>query len=118
MDLSDWRVRIDELDRQILDLLNERARCVVALAPLKRRDAVPVHEPKREADVLAKMHAHNKGPLSSDAVHKIFERIMEVMRAVQLSLPQTNGGRVDAPSQAEPAQTASSKPHGETPDKA
>ena len=118
MDLSEWRTRIDELDRQILDLLNERARCVLALAPLKRRDAIPVHEPKREADVLAKMQAHNKGPLTSEAVRKIFERIMEVMRAVQLSLPQTNGGRVEAPSQTAPAKTAPSKVRGGTPRKA
>ncbi len=109
MDLSDWRARIDEMDRQILDLLNERARCVLALAPLKRRDAIPVHEPKRESEVLGNMQTHNKGPLSNEAVHEIFERIMEVMRAVQLSPPQPNGGRVEASSPAAPAKTAPSK---------
>ncbi len=118
MDLSEWRVRIDELDRQILDLLNERARCVLALAPLKRRDAIPVHEPKREADVLAKMQAHNKGPLSGEAVQRIFERIMEVMRGVQVSLPPSNGGHVEASSQAAPAKETSSKSGGGTPRKA
>ena len=109
MDLSDWRAQIDEMDRQILDLLNQRARCVLALAPLKRRDAIPVHEPKREAEVLGNMQAHNKGPLSNEAVRKIFERIMEVMRAVQLSPPQANGGRVEASPPAAPAKAAPSK---------
>lgn len=118
MDLSEWRTRIDELDRQILDLLNERARCVLALAPLKRRDAIPVHEPKREAEVLGNMQAHNRGPLSTEAVRRIFERIMEVMRAVQLSPPQPNGGRGEPSSPAAPSGAASSKSRGRTPRKA
>lgn len=118
MDLSGWRTRIDELDRQILDLLNERARCVLALAPLKRKDAIPVYEPKREAEVLGNMRAHNKGPLSGEAVGKIFVQIMEVMRAVQSMPPAANGGPADSPSQAAPAKAAPSKPSGRTRNKA
>ena len=36
MDLSGWRKRIDQIDRKLLVLLNERAECVLRLAPLKQ----------------------------------------------------------------------------------
>ncbi len=83
MDMSDWRGKIDGLDRQILELLNERARCVLALVPLKVRDRIPIYEPKREEQVFANIAAHNGGPLPSDAVKRIFERIIDEMRAIQ-----------------------------------
>ena len=83
MDLSDWRNRIDEVDRKILELLNERARCVLALAPLKKRAEIPIYEPKREQDVLENIAAHNGGPLRTEAVRRIFERIIDEMRSIQ-----------------------------------
>ena len=83
MDLSGWRKRIDTIDRQILDLLNQRAAAVLQLAPLKREQAIPVHAPGRENEVLAKLEAHNQGPLTSQALRGIFECIMKEMRAIQ-----------------------------------
>lgn len=83
MDLSGWRKRIDTIDRQILDLLNQRADSVLHLAPLKREQAIPVHAPGRENEVLAKLEAHNQGPLTSQALRGIFECIMKEMRAIQ-----------------------------------
>ncbi len=83
MDLSDWRERIDELDRRLLDLLNERARCVLALAPLKKQLGIPIYEPRREEEVFRNIAAHNGGPLAPDAVRRIFERIIDEMRSLQ-----------------------------------
>jgi chorismate mutase len=83
MDLSDWRERIDELDRRLLELLNERARCVLALAPLKKRLGIPIYEPQREEQVFRNIVEHNGGPLPPDAVRRIFERIIDEMRSIQ-----------------------------------
>lgn len=83
MDLSDWRKRIDSLDRKLLSLLNERAECVLKLAPLKRQMAIPIEEPDREAAIHASLKRHNEGPLSNEAVWRIFEAIMGEMKAVQ-----------------------------------
>lgn len=83
MDLSDWRDRIDMLDRKILELLNERARCVLALIPLKKQAGLPVYEPQREEQVFENIGAHNRGPLSPDAVRRIFERLIDEMRSIQ-----------------------------------
>jgi len=86
MDLSDWRNQIDDLDRKLLDLLNQRARCVLALAPAKKRLGIPIYEPKREEEVFANIAFHNPGPLSAEAVRRIFERIIDEMRSLQRPL--------------------------------
>ncbi len=83
MDVSDWRARIDGVDRRLLELLNERARCVLQLSPLKLRAAIPVYSPEREREVIGKLLELNNGPLSDEAVRRVFELIMEEMRAVQ-----------------------------------
>ena len=44
---------------------------------------MPIYEPKREEDVFRNVTAHNQGPLTSDAVKSIFERIIDEMRSLQ-----------------------------------
>jgi chorismate mutase-like protein len=83
MDLSGWRKRIDQIDQKLLGLLNERAECVLRLAPLKRQQAIPIEEPEREAAIRAHLAEHNHGPLSDEAVYRIFDGIMREMKAVQ-----------------------------------
>lgn len=83
MDVSDWRERINDVDRRILDLLTKRAGYVLRLAPLKRKQNRPIREPEREKEVLDNVRRHNQGPLSDEAVCRIFEAVMEEMRAVQ-----------------------------------
>ena len=95
MDVSDWRKRINEVDRRILDLLNERVGYVLRLAPLKRQGNIPVHEPRREEEVLSKLRERNGGPLSDEAVCRVFEAVMKEMRAVQMDKDQP-GEEVDA----------------------
>jgi len=114
MDLSDWRTRIDDLDRKILALVNERARCVLELAPLKRQMHIPVHEPRREQAVLSNLRAHNTGPLSDEAVCQIFESIMQQMRAVQKA--GRTGGASKASVEGAPAGQVSRKHSREQPE--
>ena len=38
MDIEDWRKKIDELDRQIVALISERARAAQAIGLLKQTD--------------------------------------------------------------------------------
>jgi len=83
MDLSGWRKRIDQLDRKLLGLLNERAEFVLRLAPLKRQQAIPIEEPEREAAIRSNLNLNNQGPLSHEAVCRIFDAIMGEMKAVQ-----------------------------------
>ena len=40
-DLDFWREKIDALDDQILELLNERARCALSVGKIKRAEVCP-----------------------------------------------------------------------------
>lgn len=81
--LSDWRAEIDQLDRAAVELLNRRAQCVLHLAPLKRQQGRPVHEPGRERSVLGNILASNVGPLTNEALERIFEAVIREMREMQ-----------------------------------
>ncbi|MDR3725154.1 MAG: chorismate mutase [Terracidiphilus sp.] len=83
MTLEDLRLRIDELDRQLVDLLSERARAAQMVGQLKVASSLPVYEPGREKIVYANVRAANKGPLPDIELTHIYERIIDVMRCLQ-----------------------------------
>ena len=81
--LEEFRVSIDAVDRRIVDLLNERTRVVEEIGRVKRHSDLPIYEPKREEQVFANITGHNQGPLTPEAVRRIFERIIDEMRTIQ-----------------------------------
>ena len=82
--LEEFRVLIDGLDRQIVDLLNQRTRIVEDIGRVKRAAHLPIYEPKREDQVFDNIgRASADGPLTKEAVRRIFERIIDEMRMVQ-----------------------------------
>ena len=83
MDIADWRKKIDQLDEQIVKLLSERAAAAVAIGELKRKDAAAIYEPHREQAVFEHVRSVNPGPLSGAQVQDLYERLMDVMRALQ-----------------------------------
>ena len=91
--LEDCRVRIDALDRELLELLNQRTRIVEEIGQIKQELDMPIYEPRREDDVYRNVTAHNGGPLSEDALKRIFERIIDEMRSLQKMRRQQRGDR-------------------------
>src|SRR5580704_13442603 len=83
MDISDWRRKIDELDLQIVALLSERAAAAQAIGRLKRTTDMPVYEPNRERVIFDNVRAANRGPLPDIELTHVYERIIDVMRALQ-----------------------------------
>jgi chorismate mutase len=83
MDIEDWRKKIDDLDRRLVELLSERARAAVAIGKLKRNTDMPVYEPDRERIVFANVQDANPGPLPGRDLVRIYERIIDVMRNIQ-----------------------------------
>ncbi len=82
--LEEFRVLIDDLDRRLVDLLNQRTRVVEDIGRVKRAAQLPIYEPKREDQVFANIsQASGEGPLTKEAVRRIFERIIDEMRMVQ-----------------------------------
>jgi chorismate mutase-like protein len=84
-ELEKYRAQIDILDRRLLDLLNERTAIVERIGRIKQERKLAVYEPKREDQVYANILSHNHGPLSAEAVKRIFERIIDEMRTLQQS---------------------------------
>ena len=81
--LDEYRILIDEVDRRIVELLNERTRVVHEIGRVKREAQLPIYEPKREELVFANITAANQGPISAAGVKRIFERIIDEMRTIQ-----------------------------------
>lgn len=81
--LDEYRVLIDDVDRRLVALLNERTRVVEDIGRVKRHADLPIYEPKREEQVFANITGSNHGPLSPEAVKRIFERIIDEMRTIQ-----------------------------------
>jgi chorismate mutase len=83
MDISDWRKRIDELDRKLVELLSQRAHAAHEIGKLKRGAGMPIYEPDRERYVFSNVRGVNAGPLPDRDLLRIYERIMDVMRQIQ-----------------------------------
>ena len=83
MTLEELRNQIDVLDRQLVELLSERARAALMIGHLKVATSLPVYEPAREKIIYANVRAANKGPLPDIELTHIYERIIDVMRALQ-----------------------------------
>jgi chorismate mutase-like protein len=82
-DLDACRLRIDEIDLRLLDLLNQRTAIVEQIGRIKQELQLAIYEPKREEQVFLNVTGENHGPLPHDAVKRIFERIIDEMRNVQ-----------------------------------
>jgi chorismate mutase len=83
MDIADWRRKIDELDRQIVKLISERAAAAQEIGRLKNATDLPVYEPNRERVIFENVRSSNPGPLPDIELTHIYERIIDVMRALQ-----------------------------------
>ena len=87
-ELARIRDRIDDIDRQIHRLLNQRAEAAQQVATIKLasdRDAV-FYRPEREAQILRAVKARNAGPLSDEVVARLFREIMSECLALEMPL--------------------------------
>ena len=84
-DLAQIRERIDAIDAQVHALLNERARFaqLVGISKSASGKAVDFYRPEREADVLRKALARNRGPLRDEEIARLFREIMSACLAQQ-----------------------------------
>jgi chorismate mutase/prephenate dehydratase len=74
--LDGLREKIDKIDGQLVELLNERARVVIDIGKLKSQTGSPVYAPDREKEVLEKVTKHNKGPLPDKCLTAIWRELM------------------------------------------
>ena len=83
MDIGEWRQKIDELDRQLVELINQRAQCAREIGKLKRNSSMPIYEPDRETIIFDNIARYNEGPLSRAQLRYVYEHLINVMRELQ-----------------------------------
>ncbi|MCF8064861.1 MAG: prephenate dehydratase [Desulfarculaceae bacterium] len=80
------RDEIDQTDRELMALLNQRARLALDIARLKQAAGLPVFVPERECDLLDKLAKGNHGPLPDRYLCNIFREVISACRSVQQPL--------------------------------
>lgn len=75
------RAEIDAIDADLVARLSRRAELAREIGRLKGDG--PVYRPEREAEVLRKVRAANPGPLSDEAVTRVFTEIISACRALE-----------------------------------
>lgn len=83
MDIADWRKKIDEIDRKLVELISQRAEAARAIGRLKRNTNMPIYEPDREKIIFDNVRKLNQGPLSHQDLIAVYERLIDVMRKIQ-----------------------------------
>ena len=80
------RKNIDQVDRQIISLLNERAELATQVACLKKKKRIDIFSPERESIILRKIRKLSKGFLKDTDIEIIFREIISVCRALRVTL--------------------------------
>lgn len=82
-EIENHRKQIDAIDRQLVELFNKRAEHAIAIGKMKKKRGIPVYDPVRENEIFRILHDTNTGPLTRDAVQRLFERIIDESRKIE-----------------------------------
>jgi chorismate mutase len=82
--VRELRERVDEVDRELIRALNERARIVQEIMAIKVEAGAPVYDPKREEEILQRVVEMNTGPIYDSSMREIFEMILHRIRDLEI----------------------------------
>ena len=82
--VRELRERVDEVDRELIRALNERARIVQEIMALKAETGAPVYDPRREEEILQRVVEQNEGPIYDSSMRDIFELILHRIRDLEI----------------------------------
>ena len=86
MALQQLRSKIDALDKKIVTLINDRAQISLSIGHEKIKSGQPIYAPARELDVLNRIKALNKGPMTAKAFEAIYREVMSASLALEKPL--------------------------------
>ena len=91
-DIEELRVRIDEIDLKLVELLNSRFALAGKIGQIKKLLGLAIYAPSREKEVLANVIRASNGPLPDPALRRLFERLIDETRSLER---QQNQDRTD-----------------------
>jgi len=78
------RVRVDEVDGELIRILNERAGIVQEIMAIKAETGASIYDPKREEEILRRVVERNEGPIFDAQMRDIFELILHRIRDMEM----------------------------------
>jgi chorismate mutase/prephenate dehydratase len=86
MNIPEHRKAIDRLDAQIVKLLNERTRHVLAIGEIKLKAGEEIYAPHRERAVFSRITSKNQGPMTNESLQAIYREIMSSALSLEKSM--------------------------------
>src|ERR1022692_254149 len=86
MSLPEHRQAIDKLDAQIVRLLNDRTRHILAIGEIKLAAGEEIYAPHRERAVLERVCGLNQGPITNEQLRAIYREIMSSALALEKTM--------------------------------
>jgi len=86
LNIPEHRQAIDKLDAQLVQLLNERTRHVLAIGDIKRKAGEEIYAPHRERAVLDRIAALNQGPMTDEQLRAIYREVMSSALALEKTM--------------------------------
>ena len=84
--IDSLRIKIDNIDDEILKLLNQRMEFVKEIGEIKQSTQSAIYRPERERAIISRLKNNNKGLLNQNAIEAIYQEIFAVSR--NLEMPQ------------------------------
>lgn len=85
-EIKELRSKIDQIDNQILDLLNERAKLVIKVGKLKKESNYDIHLLDRECEIYERLIKRNPGPFPTEAIRDVFREILSASLSLEKTL--------------------------------
>ncbi len=82
--IEELRNRVDEVDRELVRSLNERARIVQEIVAIKAEAGKALFDPRREEEILRKIADENEGPIYDTSLREIFTLILHRIRDLEV----------------------------------
>jgi chorismate mutase-like protein len=83
MSIEDWRRKIDEIDKRLVEMFNERSKCAIEIGRIKHAQNLRVYDPGREREILRRIKEINCGPLDDEGLQRLFERVIDECRRIE-----------------------------------
>lgn len=95
--IGHWRTKIDQINLKLVELLNQRSQCAIEIGKIKKKMNVAIYDQKREEEVIQLVQNATRGPLSKEAIKRLFKQIIDESRRAERASPSCTQYRDNKP---------------------